>query len=102
MSALRVPYDTLRATANAFDAQGEAIAQCLARANARAQELLDGWDGVAEQEFMNQLLSCRARMARAQGLLSELARDVRETTRIVEAHEVLARAEIAQTIVADT
>lgn len=101
MSAVRVPYDVLRATAQAFDAQGGVIKRCLARANARNQQLLEGWDGVAEQEFMAQLASCRARMSRALAQLDELSTDVRETARIIEEHETLARAEIAHTIMAD-
>ncbi len=101
MSSIRAPYDALRATAQAFDAQGGVIKRCLARADARNRQLLEGWDGVAEQEFMAQLLSCRTRMRRALALLDELATDVRETARIVEEHEALARAEIAHTISAD-
>ncbi len=101
MSALRAPYDALRTTAQVFDTQGGAIKRCLARAKARNQQLLDGWDGVAEQEFMAQLVSCRARMSRALALLDELSTDVRETARIIEEHEAVARTEIAHTIVAD-
>ncbi len=101
MSTMRVPYDTLRATARAFDAQGGVIKRCIARANARNQQLLEAWDGVAEQEFMRQLASCRARMNRALAKLDELSTDVRETARIIEEHEAMARAEIAHTIAAD-
>lgn len=101
MSTVRAPYDVLRATAQSFDTQGGVIKRCLARAAARNQQLLESWDGVAEEEFMAQLVSCRARMSRALALLDELSTDVRETARIIEEHEALARAEIAHTIAAD-
>lgn len=101
MTLIRANYDELRAAAQQVADESEAARRCIRTLATRAVQLLAGWDGVAEQEFMRQLQSCTSRMARTPALLDELARDLRECARVLEQGERETSALIAATVTAD-
>jgi WXG100 family type VII secretion target len=96
-----VDYDALRAASKAVGGRSETIKQISDTLANRASILLASWDGVAEQSWYAQLVSCQSRMAKTPRLLDELARDLSETARIIEEAEHAARAMIAATVTAD-
>ena len=101
MTHIRANYDELRAAAQLVAAESEAARRCIRALATRATQLMAGWDGVAEQEFMRQLQSCASRMARTPAMLDELAGDMREAARVLEQGERDASALIAATVTAD-
>ncbi len=98
---IRANYELLNQSASKTAACSRRLRGCIDVLNARAAELLAGWDGVAEQEFMRQLESCRARMAKAPALLDELAEDLRATASILLEGERQASAAMRNVIQAD-
>jgi WXG100 family type VII secretion target len=98
---IRADYERLHQSAAKTAECSQRLQSCIVTLNARSAELMAGWDGVAEQEFMRQLDSCRARMAKTPALLDELASDLRATATTLLDGEHQASAAILNIVRAD-
>ena len=87
MSEIRIKYDEMRSVARDFQAQAEAIERATRALNRRADQLLAGWEGVAEMSFMRELESCRSRLRRVPEMLSQVGLALKRTADQIEAAE---------------
>jgi WXG100 family type VII secretion target len=101
MGMLRADYEALNQAARQIAQCAERIAECIRVLNAKTAELMAGWEGVAEQEFMQQLASCNARLAKSPALLTELASDVQQSAAVLIEGERQASQHILAAVTAD-
>lgn len=92
MSHIHINYQEMRAVAGDFQRQAETTNDIIRTLNSRAEQLMAGWEGVAEQSFMGELNSCRQRMVRVPEMLNQIGSALRQTAdRIEEAEREAAR-----------
>ena len=101
MNEIRINYEEMRAVAGDFNAQSDATKQIISTLNTRAEQLMAGWEGVAEKSFMQELNSCRQRLGRVPDMLTQISHALRNTARRIEAAEREAARAMPRTITAD-
>lgn len=101
MSEIRINYEEMRAVATDFQSQAEATQQIIDTLNSRAEQLMTGWEGVAENSFMQELDSCRGRLVRVPDMLTQISQALRNTADRIEAAEQEAARAMPTTITAD-
>jgi WXG100 family type VII secretion target len=98
---IRINYQEMRAVASDFQQQSESAQQIIQSLNSRTQQLMAGWEGVAEQAFMQELDSCNQRLRRVPEMLQQISQALRNTANRIEQAEEEARRGMSSTITAD-
>ena len=77
---IRINYEEMRAVSNDFRQQSDAVQQILNTLNGRANQLMAGWEGVAEQTFMQELEQCRQRLVHMPEMLAQISQALIDIT----------------------
>jgi WXG100 family type VII secretion target len=91
---IHINYDEVRAVAGEFEQQSEVTGQIIKDLNTRAEQLMTGWEGRAQQTFIQQLESCHRRMSRVPGMLTKIASALRTAADRIEQAEREAQLEM--------
>lgn len=95
---IRINYEEMRAVSNDFRQQSDAVQQIINTLNGRANQLMAGWEGVAEQTFMQELEQCRQRLIRMPEMLAQISQALQMTANRIQEAEQAAQSTIASTI----
>lgn len=98
MSQIRIPYDEVHNVANEFSNQATTIQSAIESLNKRAEQLVQNWEGVAEQAFMQELESCRIKLAHTPEMLNQISQALHRTATDIQAAEQQASSQINSTI----
>lgn len=102
MNQIRMNYAEMAASAQAFAQMAQEADTLVSRVRQEADKLTQGWEGVADQAFMEQIESCMARLRHTPLMMSETSEAIRVASEIVQRAEEEARAKIGATILDDS
>jgi WXG100 family type VII secretion target len=95
---LHINYDEMHAIADRFGRQAGEADSIIGNMTSKANTLMQGWTGLAEQEFLSQFNSCQRRMKPVPGSLRKICHILHETANIVAEAEDRARREYIERI----
>jgi len=98
---ITINYQEMRDVAREFQNQSQQTQQILQSLNNRAQQLMAGWEGVAEEAFMQELQSCQQRLNKVPEMLSQISQALARTADTVEQAEQQAASHTRSSITAD-
>jgi WXG100 family type VII secretion target len=101
MSQIRVNYEEMAASAQAFMQMSQTAEELIKQVKAEADKLSAGWEGIADAEFLAQIDSCMARLQHTPLMMSEISTAVKTASDLIQKAEEEARTQIAAVIVDD-
>ena len=101
MSQIRVNYEEMAASAQAFLQMSQTADELVKQVKAEADKLSAGWEGVADAEFLAQIDSCMARLQHTPLMMNEISIAVKTASDLIQKAEEEARTQIAAVIVDD-
>lgn len=101
MNAIRMDYGEMERVAGVFEQKAGEIDAVLSALRGRITQLNASWDGVAEQAFYQEWVSCDRKLSDTPRMLREIAVTLRRIAQEIRQAEEQMRAKMSQLIQSD-